>query len=241
MFRRILCFTVLLALSGCALPRSISSPEKIAQIKTVIVMPAMEEKLTLSYVGFTVFNNEKASLPVDWRFNDLLREEMTKALSPRYEIRPFTYDPAALAGAYNSDDATLGTADKTTKLLGAVAKPGLADAIIVLVSDRSASIGASRPQGTFIGTSYTMNVYDGQTLMPIAQSYGGIACRRGLCANGYQSMVEAASFRWLGEPPETAIKPHFEEIRSTAAKMLVESVPHTLGRLGLTPRLPSRQ
>lgn len=236
MFRKALYFIALLALAGCALPRSINSPEKIAQIKSVILISAVEDKLMLNYIGFTVFNNKRYEVPVDWRLNDFFREEMAKSLSGRYEIRPFEYDPKAFSGAADSGDATLGTATETTKRLKQAVPPDLADAIIVVVSDSSASLGARIAQDTVVGAHYTMNVYDGHSLEPIAQSFGGIRCSSSFCLNGYDPMIWPTSFRWSGGEPATSLTPQMrDEIRRLATLMLRDSVPQTLGRLKLLP------
>lgn len=231
----------LFLLGGCALPRQISSPEKLASIKSVIVISGVDETVSLSYTGLTVFNNTTETVPVDWKFNEKILDLLKAQLQPRYQIVPFVYDPAAFQGARASNDTSLGVATGATERVKRHVKPGLADAIVVVSGGPGGYLSFNRvPYGPQVSTSYTINVFDGATLEPIAQSFSGIPCERSLCLNGFEfASRQMPNLPWRGEryaamPPATAAS-----FRMGIEELIVISVPNTLQRLRLISAPPT--
>lgn len=224
-----------LVLGACALPRQISSPEKLASIKSVILISGLDETVSLSYTGLTVFNNTRETVPVDWKFNDKILDLLRTQLQTRYQIVPFPYDRAAFQGARVSNDTSFGVARGATEQVKRHVKPGLADAIVVVSGEAGGYLSFNRvPYGPQVSISYTINVFDGATLEPIAQSFSGIPCERSLCLNGFEfASRQAPNLPWRGEPYATMPPATVASFRASIEELLVISVPNTLQRLRL--------
>lgn len=232
---RVVGILTIFAVAGCALPRHINSPERLAQIKSIAVIAAFEKRINLSYVGLTVFNNKSTFFPVDWDISRIVRDRIVAELGPRYVIRPFLYDISVFEGADTSSDTTLGTATEVTKRLKSIAKPGIADAFVLATSDASGGMGDGRNENA-VGIFYTVTVFDGNSLEPIAQSYSGVPCERTLCLSGYEFPSRRIAYVWKGEPYDKIPQHVRDEIRSKILELIDVSVPHTLGLLNLIPR-----
>jgi hypothetical protein len=236
MKRYVVWLAALFLLSACALPRQVSSPEKLANIKSVIVISGVDETFGLGYVGLTVFNNTSETVPVDWKFNETTLKLLKAQLETRYTIVPFAYDFRQFQGSATSNDVSLGTATEVTARLKQVAKPGMADAFVVLTGRSGGYLSSNRrTYGMQVGLGYTINVFDGTTLEPIAQSFSGVPCERTLCLNGYDYPARKVELPWRGEPYSSLSADTVTNIRLIVFDLLERSIPNTLQRLRLVP------
>ena len=87
---------LLIVVSGCASIDARSS--KLQAIKTVGVISAVGDELTLTNAGLTGFENHDQSVSIEpWGIDDLIVSRAGALLSRRFQVQPVTYKRAAFA------------------------------------------------------------------------------------------------------------------------------------------------
>jgi hypothetical protein len=87
---------LLIVVSGCASIDARSS--KLQVIKTVGVISAVGDELTLTNAGLTGFENHYQSVSIEpWGIDDLIVSRAGALLSRRFQVQPVTYKRAAFA------------------------------------------------------------------------------------------------------------------------------------------------
>ena len=233
MFSKLPCLGLLLVVAGCAVPRGIESPEKIAAIRSVTVISSFEDKFGFGYTGFTVFNNKSMLVPVDWHMGDYTRYRIVDALRQRYEIRQPGFDPRAFTGVNTGRDEANNAATALTARLKEVAKPGQVDAYLIVISRFTGSLASRNIGPSELNTYYSATVFDGHTLEPIAQAASARPCRQAVCLLGYERLSQTIPLPWNGEAYETLQPFQKELLRKTVMQLIDESIPFTLQRLKL--------
>lgn len=63
--------------------------EKLDHIKTVAVLPILDDEFHLYFYGLTILDNEhEATSIADWKLNDFLAGKAQELLAPRYALLP---------------------------------------------------------------------------------------------------------------------------------------------------------
>src|SRR5277367_4048792 len=95
-----------LMLSACAVPHTVSQNKTI---KNIAVISALDERLSLSYVGITVFNNTHEVVALDWSINERGNGILKRLLQKKYGIVPYGIDINELKGAHSESEQMAGT------------------------------------------------------------------------------------------------------------------------------------
>jgi hypothetical protein len=102
---------LLIVVSGCA-SIDARSP-KLQAIKTVGVISAVGDELTLTKAGLTGFENHDQSVSIEpWGIDDLIVSRAGALLSRRFQVQPVTYKRAAFAAL-----------ERDTSIAGPIAVP----------------------------------------------------------------------------------------------------------------------
>jgi hypothetical protein len=230
--RRLFAAFAALSLAGCAGPSSVGSPVA-AGWRSIAVIAVVDDEIHLNYVGATVFNNTNETVPVDWKIGEAVQARLEDVLRTRFEVRSLSFDPAVFRGAHPSK--MMGTGDLTARLKSAV-KPGLVDAIVI-AAGFGAGVSVGRPtsfsDNRFVGAAYTLTVFDGNTLEPVAHENGQLACAKSLCFPVDYIVKRDVDLGWRGEPASTLSAETREKIRSIMFELIDESVPNTVRQMKL--------
>jgi hypothetical protein len=98
----VLCFCLVLLLGGCA-GIVAGDPQKKAGIRTVGIISALSDTFHVHTIGLMVFGNDLKEFPIgSWGMDDLVTGRARALLSKRYDVRPVTYQKAAIASAQGS-------------------------------------------------------------------------------------------------------------------------------------------
>lgn len=122
---RVLPFCLLLLLGACAGMGAVN-PQKMQGIRTVGIISALPDVFHVQDIGLTVFGNDLKKFPIgSWGIDDYLTGKARSLLSGRFDVRPVTYQRAAIVAA------APGWNGIGEKIRPYVSTPGL-DAYIVL-------------------------------------------------------------------------------------------------------------
>jgi hypothetical protein len=95
----VLFFCLVLVLGGCAGVIA-GNPEKRAGIRTIGIISALDDSFHVQKIGLMVFGNDLKEFPIgSWGMDDLVTGKARSLLSKRYDVRPVTYQRAAIASA----------------------------------------------------------------------------------------------------------------------------------------------
>jgi hypothetical protein len=209
-------------LAGCATKFSAQVPP--GRIKSVAIFSELPNRISLSYRGLTVLNNQRVHVDGDFGFNDLVLADLRKFLAPQYQIVPMTLGKLVPDKASNEDDQVR----KTSEHLRAVAKPGEVDAIILAAPmfgvQGDEALGAfwgsqdTDPKNT-AGVSWILEVFDGRTFERIAYSH--------------VMPPPFVDFRWSGEPYDKLPDSAKAQLQETLKRSVEGSIPMKLRECGL--------
>jgi len=89
---------LLLALLLAACHTNPVEPERLSGIKSVAIISALSDEVTMRAIGIMVFGNseQRGALP-GFAIDDAVTQRLTAALSPRFELRPVKFNRAALS------------------------------------------------------------------------------------------------------------------------------------------------
>lgn len=217
-----------LGLFGCVGNRPVvTNPE---QYRTAIVVAALPETLVNSYIGVTVFQNEREIVPVEWGLSDKALGHLATAAGRRYQVTPVAVDPVAFEGLALNDEAKVPEALK--RAVGARS----ADLVIFMDAVTSVKPGDTNPNsprmgailgerafgkdaGTSIMVMANFRVYDGRSFSQIAST--GVGAR------------QPFQHRTRGEPHSSFTPQVKEDVRAAVLARLPEAVELGLRQLGL--------
>jgi hypothetical protein len=105
-YRRLAERAVSLALLLCSACTAIGTTQpQLQNFKTVGIISAIGDTLTLTSAGLTGFKNEEQSFPVEpWGIDDFIVSRAGALLTRHYQVQPVTYDRAAFAAAFKRDN-----------------------------------------------------------------------------------------------------------------------------------------
>jgi hypothetical protein len=235
---------ILLFLSSGAHALFETRDEKLRSVRTVGIVSAIGDQFSLASAGLTGLNNSSRNVPIaSWGLDDLIVQEVGKALSSRFQVQPVIYPRAAFAAIQDSpiSAVNLVRGDPFKPLVRTEVSPQGLDAYIVITKAKANFGGGNRKvEGVGLLTYstvlesfgllhalYEIRVIDGRTFDVIAKLPAG-------------PPDGAASVRLAG--PSLVIDGHFEEpderLRRAVVELLTRSLPGTLGDLHLID--PSR-
>lgn len=98
----VLSFCLLLLLGGCA-GIAAGNSQKREGIRTVGIISAFNDTFHVQKIGLMVFGNDLQEFPIgSWGMDDLVIGKVRALLSKRYDVKPVTYQKAAIASAQGS-------------------------------------------------------------------------------------------------------------------------------------------
>lgn len=173
--------TILLAavsVSACAMFET--GQIKLQAVKTVGIISAVGDEMSFAKAGLTGLNNTAQSFPIgSWGLDDLIVQQVTVALSGRFQVQPVSYKRAAFAVVKDSPVAPVNLirSDPFKKLVQTEVSPQGLDAYIVITKAKSNFGGGARKvegigfitYGTLLASYnqvhvlYEIRVYDGKT------------------------------------------------------------------------------
>lgn len=105
-YRRLAERAISLALLLCSACTAIgTTAPKLQDFKTVGIISAIGDTLTLTSAGLTGFKNEEQSFSVEpWGIDDLVASRASALLTRHYQVQPVTYDRAVFAAAFKRDN-----------------------------------------------------------------------------------------------------------------------------------------
>ena len=132
-------FTIATAVLGAAAAFE-TRASRLQAIKTVGIVSAIGEEMSLTRAGLTGLDNAAQSLSISaWGLDELIVQQATKLLGGRYRVQPVTYRRAALAAIRDSavTPVNLLRSDPFKELVRSDVAPQGLDAYIVITRARS--------------------------------------------------------------------------------------------------------
>lgn len=131
-----LAILVLLALGGCV-AQSVPSA-KVSTIRTVGIISALGDRLTVQRLGITVFDaNVEHGEMTGWGLDDFVIDTAKKQLVGRYDVRPVTYDKADFDTSHFYFPEVPGLRGDKSRPIGEVLRTGVSpqglDAYVIIV------------------------------------------------------------------------------------------------------------
>jgi hypothetical protein len=133
-----------LALLLCSACTAIgTAPPKLQDFKTVGIICAIGDTLTLTRSGLTGFANDEQSFSIEsWGIDDFIVSRAGALLSRHYQVQPVSYERAAFAAAFKRDNpvavVNLLREDPIKDLVRKQAAPQGLDAYVVVTKASSA-------------------------------------------------------------------------------------------------------
>jgi hypothetical protein len=175
-------FVTLLALAGCtgAGEMFATGETKLQAVKTVGIISAVGDQMTVAKGGLSGLDNSSRSFPIDsWGLDDLIVQRATAALGGRFQVKAVTYNRAAFARVKDSvvTPVNLVRSDPFKALVKTEVSPQGLDAYIVITKAKANIAGSGRKvegvgfitYGTLMGSHsqiyalYEIRVIDGKT------------------------------------------------------------------------------
>jgi hypothetical protein len=173
--------TVVLAVSVSACAMLETRETKLQAVKTVGIVSAVGDEITFAKGGLTGLDNRSQRFPIgSWGLDDLIVQQITAALSGRFQVQPVTYQREAFAAVEKESVITpvnVIRGDPFRKLVQTEVLPQGLDAYIVITKAKSAFGGGGRKlegigflsYGTVLASYnqihmlYEIRVFDGKT------------------------------------------------------------------------------
>jgi hypothetical protein len=212
---------------------------KLKSVRTVGIVSAVGDQFTLAKAGLTGFNNGSRSLSIaSWGLDDLIVQQVTNALSVRFQVQPVSYPRATFAAIQESAITAVNLVrdDPFKKLIKTEVSPQGLDAYIVITKAKTYfGSGNRKVEGIglitystvlesfgLIHALYEIRVIDGKTFDVIEKLAAG-------------PLDQAASVRLPG--PSLLIDTNFDErdenLRRVIADLVIRSLPNTLSDMHL--------
>jgi hypothetical protein len=233
--------TVLLVLGsgGAARAWFETRDAKLQSVRTVGIISAIGDQFTFSKAGLTGLDNSPRSGSVaSWGLDDLIAQQVTEALSVRFQVQPVTYSRAIFATAKESPvtAVNLVRGDPFKKLVQTEVSPQGLDAYIVITKAKAYFGGGSRKvEGVglirystvlesfdLLHALYEIRVVDGKTFDIIEKFAAG-------------PLDNTASVRLPGPSllVDTGFDERDENLHRAVADLVVRSLPNTLSDMHL--------
>jgi hypothetical protein len=239
---------LLLALLGACAALDASAP-KLAAIKTIGVISAIGDELTLTKAGLTGLGSNSRSVSIEsWGIDDLIASRANSLLSRRFEIHPVTYRRAAFA-ALEEDSAVAAVNllrdDPIKKLIPAEASPLGLDAYVLITKAKSiygstgrtvAGLGVVNRTAVFGSSSqihalYVVRLVDGHDFKVISKAAASPLNNTEIIRLAGPSRLVDDSFL-----PAANDVPRNEQLKAAFIDLIERSLPTTLEDLGLVDR-----
>jgi hypothetical protein len=120
---------------------------KLQSVKTVGIISAIGDQFTYAKAGLTGLDNSPRSGPIaSWGLDDLMVQQVTDALSNRFQVQPVTYPRATFATTQESaiTAVNLVRGDPFKKLVQTEVSPQGLDAYIVITKAKAYFGGGNR-------------------------------------------------------------------------------------------------
>jgi hypothetical protein len=207
---------------------------KLQSVKTVGIISAIGDQFTFEKAGLTGLDNSPRSGPIaSWGLDDLMAQQVTDALSIRFQMQPVTYPRATFATTRESaiTAVNLVRGDPFKKLVQTEVSPQGLDAYIVITKAKAYFGGGSRKvEGVglirystvlesfdLLHALYEIRVVDGKTFDIIEKLAAG-------------PLDNASTVRLPG--PSLMLDTGFDErddnLHRAVADLVVRSLPNTL-------------
>jgi hypothetical protein len=207
---------------------------KLQSVKTVGIISAIGDQFTFEKAGLTGLDNSPRSGPIaSWGLDDLMAQQVTDALSIRFQMQPVTYPRATFATTRESaiTAVNLVRGDPFKKLVQTEVSPQGLDAYIVITKAKAYFGGGSRKvEGIglirystilesfdLLHALYEIRVVDGKTFDIIEKLAAG-------------PLDNASTVRLPG--PSLMLDTGFDErddnLHRAVADLVVRSLPNTL-------------
>lgn len=138
---------ILLVLSSRADALFETRNQKLSSVKTVGIISAVGDQFILAKAGLTGLDNNSRNVPIaSWRLDELIAQEVGKALSVRFKVQPVTYPRAAFVAIQDSAITAVNLVrdDPFKKLLRTEVSPQGLDAYIVITRAKANFGGSNR-------------------------------------------------------------------------------------------------
>jgi hypothetical protein len=149
--RRLATLLLLVLLGACAAVDA--SPPKLDAVKTIGVVSAIGNELTLTKAGLTGFENRTQSFSIEsWGIDDLIVSRANALLSRRFEVHPVIYQRATFAAVEGDSTITVVNLlrdDPIKKLIPAEVSPLGLDAYVIITKAKSKYGSTSRTVAGF--------------------------------------------------------------------------------------------
>jgi hypothetical protein len=108
-----------------------ASAEGMQGVKRVGIISVVGDKFDFRKIGLTVFNNELNAVPVSWGIDEFVTNRIRALLGRRYEVRPVSFQRAAIA---NAGEGLIDALQKTslTDVVRSSVTPAGVDAYIIV-------------------------------------------------------------------------------------------------------------
>lgn len=218
-------------LSACVTVQKSVPPHSI---RSVAIFSTLPDTLVLGYTGLTVFNNQRTVVDANFGLNELVVDDLKKALSPQYQIVPMTADKPVPDLAPDKSEEIAQISARLRETL----TPGMVDAVLIVTGVpgprvlNGVSSGSNiRVEGAVWSTSFerggnagvisVLEVFDGTTFELIGRSQA--------------SLIPHVEARWTGEPYTEVSDAAKSEVRTAVRKSIEETMPKKLKETGLVP------
>jgi hypothetical protein len=141
-------------------------PPALREFKTIGIVSAIGDTLTVTKAGLTGFKDNDERFPIDaWGVDDLIISEASEILSRHFEVQPVTYQRAAFATLENDQPVAVVDMlrdDPAKELIRARAAPQGLDAYVVITKSKSA-YGSHGRKVTGIGIIHNAALFNAYT------------------------------------------------------------------------------
>jgi hypothetical protein len=245
-----------LVLAGCnndgLSPVSQASPQKLAQIKTIAIITAFDNRIETKYSGEMSTSSWTRKYPVEWPIDDYVKNAAANLLRERYTIKDIPYSPAAVYQEATLGDRLLGGSPQVGPRAQKVVPAGAVDLIVfiapgaretgsgVLLNQPLEGVGYYSKNNLFYGLiqwvyiAYQVTLIDGRTFQAIDYATGGSPGENlfKMTAMPHRDVKgwPAANVGYNGLSKEQR-----EEFKRLTYDMFDNTLPDTFRRLGLRP------
>jgi hypothetical protein len=235
---------VLLVLTSGAFALFETRDAKLQSVKTIGIVSAIGDQFTFAKAGLTGFDNSTRHVPIaSWGLDDLIVQQVTTALSGRFQVQPVTYTRATFATVQESPVGAINFVrrDPFKKLVESEISPQGLDAYVVITKAKAYLYGGNRKlEGLGLITYstvlesyrqlhalYEVRVVDGKTFDIIEKFSAG-------------PVDNASNVRFPG--PGRLIDASFDErddnLRRAIVDLIMQSLPNTLSDMHLVNQRP---
>ena len=237
---------VLVAVSVGACAMLETRETKLQGVKTVGIISAVGDEITFAKGGLTGLDNRSQRFPIgSWGLDELIVQQITAALSGRFQVQPVTYQREAFAAAEKDSVITpvnVIRGDPFKKLVQTEVSPQGLDAYIVITKAKSTFGGGGRKlegigflnYGTVMASYsqihalYEIRVFDGKTFdviekmtAPPLDNVGAVRIA------GPSRMLDESFAPGAGDPAQN------EKLHAAITDLVARSLPPTLSDMHL--------